>query len=177
MADVQHGSWVDSAFTVFACIRFTALDTGFRQTVVASGEDNSLDLGVACDKSVGMFAEESYGRCWPLLTAGSNLFVTTGQWYVLTWRSLSGVSAGAIDVNAWLNGQQAGSTLHLDSARAGSYLMIGAGELYRSGGPTGYLNADIAELIMYRGALTEQQRKNIEVYLVRKYNLAGYQGK
>jgi hypothetical protein len=167
-------NWADTSFTVFIVAQFGFLENGKRRSIVSTGAAGSFELCITCDQNVGIANEINRGGCNAGAVCGSNLMPNNYTWYVVTFRSAKGIeSNGRSDVQVWLNGVAADSTLVLQAALQGSYLMAGASNM---ASPGSSMDGDMAALIIYNSALDENGRLFVEHYLVQKLKLTGYKG-
>jgi hypothetical protein len=161
------GAWANAPFTLFVVFKLNTVDNG-RQTLVSTGGNGTVDFGITCNGTLGIFNETFGNNCQPSSTANSNLSIQANRWYVATFSSSSGVGFSDIQVQAALNGTTASSTLVINYTDAGMYMLLGAGNY---GNYTGGLSGMIATVVYYRRALTATELQQVEEYLMSEYGI------
>jgi hypothetical protein len=153
--------WMDSAFTVFVVARISQAAVDSNYTLVSCDDSyvNYVGLGVS-HGTMGAFSETGSSQ--------SSFAVQPNRWYVYCFSSAQGRQTGSLVVTPWLNGQ-AGTPLALATSLTGWHFMVGATERFVGSNAWG---GDVSEVLMYRGALADDQRRQVEQYLSAKYGIA-----
>lgn len=157
-------SWVDSAFTVFVVARFDAVTPSTNYTLIGASDsqDSSsngyLSLGV-CDGFAGVFTKGT--------NAKSTIAVQPGTWYVVCYTSVTGRVGGSLTTLVHVNGA-AGGPVGASEQMNAYHTIVGAS--FRNA-PVNCLEGDIAEIVMYRGALQDSDRRQIEYYLAGRHGI------
>ena len=164
-------NWEDAPFTFVFVVRFAVMSFNRRVALVSSGRNDSFEMGVACDWTMGIFNEESQGYCLASQTSGSDLGIGTGEWYILTYRSQTGIVDQTIAVDVTRNGTRAALNPAMTNANSESdgLLMTGAGEL---GNENGYFRGDMAQWAWYDRALDDAELAELVEMLAHKYHLS-----
>ncbi|MGH7572761.1 MAG: fibronectin type III domain-containing protein [Gemmatimonadota bacterium] len=148
-------------FTVFAVVRLDpAPGTGGQDIVGSSSISNNLDLIARRSEVNGSWLAHSSTQDG---TRNSDLVLSPGTWYVLTWR-LKAFEHLQIRANRVYRLNDAG---YAGSGTAPSEAAIGARE-----NGTNPSKGDIAEVIFYAGSLSDADMESTEVYLLEKYGLS-----
>ncbi|MBN1127677.1 MAG: hypothetical protein JXA71_01730, partial [Chitinispirillaceae bacterium] len=169
LANLAIGTWANAPFTLFVVFSTAIIDNG-RQTLVSSGGSASVDFGITCNGTLGIFNEAFGTTCTFGATANSNLPVAVNRWYVASFTSASGVLFNAIQVQAALNGLAASSTLAINFTSAGNGMLLGSGDY---GDFTGGFSGRIATVVHYGRALTVAERQQVTGYLMDEYGIQG----
>jgi len=163
VADTLQGAWpwLDSAFTLFVVARLDSVAPGARYTLVSASAPNSehIAFGVV-DVECGIFTSAN--------SAGSGGAVGSGTWHIYCFQSASGMRGSAsLNAFSWLDGA-AGRQMHVAERVPPGPVLLGATQLNVA---TNGWQGDIAELLMYSGALTNTERRLIEQFLGAKYGI------
>jgi hypothetical protein len=153
--------WIDSASTVFVVARPDQVPPFGNYCLLASSDSDSgyMGLGIV-DGFAGAFSSANGAR--------STAAVTAGQWHVFSYSSAAGRQGTTLTVSAWVDGA-AGGPCTVGETFVGYHTMLGA--TVRSVASNGW-NGRIAEVLMYRGRLTDIDRRQIESYLASRYAIA-----
>lgn len=160
-----------------AAIDFTAYNavTLFAVATITAGSDTQIILEAGTGAANGWFSLNIFPTnelaAGGVGNVGSAIFKTTNA-VTGTWNCLSGVVDFSLSTNeatGWVNGVSAGSRPSNNNNTgmlASKAIYIGA----RNHGSL-YLTGDIAEIIIYRGALSTADRVRVQTYLNAKFNL------
>lgn len=159
----QFGIWgLGNDFTVFAVVWLDpSQGSGSHDVVGSSAISNTLDLIVRRNDGNGNWF--AYGSS-PDGTRNSDLILTTGEWYVLTWR-LKAASPKHLQIRAD-KAYRLNDTGYSGIGTSPSQAAIGA----RQNGVNPF-KGDIAEVIFYTGSLSDASMVATEDYLREKYGL------
>jgi hypothetical protein len=155
--------WIDSAFTVFVVARPDQVFLSVNYALLASTDTDFgyMALGVT-DGYAGAFSSGSSSK--------SAIAVSAGQWHIFGFSSAVGRQGTNLAVSVWLDGAVGGSSMVSESFN-GYHTMLGATR--RSTASNGW-NGRIAEVLMYRGRLADQDRRQVESYLASLYGIPLY---
>lgn len=161
----QFGIWgLTNHFTVFAVVRLDSLPSAGGQDVVGSSAiSNTLDLIARRNDTNGNWLAYSSS---PDGTHNSDMVLSPGTWYVLTWR-LHANAPKHLQIRAD-RVYRLNDTSYTGIGTAASQAAIGA----RQNGVNPF-KGDIAEVIFYTNSLSDADMTATEDYLFEKYGLGG----
>jgi hypothetical protein len=159
----RRGQWPSRPFTAFFVAKLDSFNTDSCYTLLSSSSsyNASLALGVGTGGKAAAFISNAAG----IVSYNSNLSVTPGTWHVFTFIS-SGITGTSPPVFTVRVDGIADSSIAMNAASAGPYLMIGATAKHTA---QNAWNGGIAEILTYSKALTEKELSDIERYLKSKH--------
>jgi hypothetical protein len=164
----SFGRWADTPFTLFVVFSPNSLPAGQRQTLVSVNTMHGFGVGITCEGKLGIFNDESGNSCPVGNYAATDLTVAAKTWYVASFQSTMGIAMGGkIHIQAWLNGTAASQAMDLTTL-SGSGLMVGTGSTEY----TGSYDGSIASILIYKRAISDDDRSLVERYLGGRYGIA-----
>jgi len=163
VADAVQGvwEWLDNAFTLVLVVRLDTVEPNTNYAAISAGATDStfIAFGVV-DAEAGMFTSGNSARC--------GITVGAGSWHIYCFQSRTGLRGSAsLSADSWVDGS-AGNALHVAERLHSSSIV--AGLEHHEGGRNGW-QGDIAELLMFDGALSDGDRRRVEQYLSDKYEI------
>ncbi len=150
--------WADSAFTLVVVARPDVVMSTGKQCLVALCDSDAGYVGMGlADGFVGAFGTDT--------TAAGTVAVSAGQWHVFVYSSVFGRQGQLLTVDTWLDGAY-GQACQVTETLTGYHTMLGA--TLRSAASNGWTGA-VGDVLMYRGRLTDQDRRQVEAYLASRY--------
>ncbi|MFP4240721.1 MAG: hypothetical protein ACLFTW_02015 [Chitinispirillaceae bacterium] len=163
-ASENSGAWIDSTFTIFVVAMCSGLQEPF-MTLVASTEESGggAAFGLTPDGKMSIVDDE-IDFSSPI--SSSSLQAEVGKWYVFSYRS-DGIVNHDWTVDMRMSGaQENGVTLTSVSARNDLYVGSCSGSYGKY-----HWRGDMAEILYYKGQLSDSDWGDVERYLMQKYGL------
>ena len=159
-----------SGITIFALVKSAAA----RDQIVASFDRNEywrFSLRSGASGGVGWHTRPAVGGAHDLLTPQA---YTDGKWHLLTCWFRAGASP---DKQIFVDGEPVAAGDAHGGANLGSgvtrfgFIGVGSEAAVADGatGPAQFLAGDLAEILIYHRALSEEERRQIEQYFIQKY--------
>lgn len=164
------GQWLNKPVTILCVAKIDSLRPGHHNTLISPTTSIFFGFGVTDIGEIGVFAGDGMQMSQ---IAGSELMVRPNEWNVITYRANHGLAGalnmGNLSLEMWQNGMPSEPIDSLPGyINNTGFITVGSAFQYEG---IYTWNGEIAEIVVFESALSNEQRRGVEMYLAEKYGI------